>query len=102
VTEAESPEERKQLDWIRKIRRINDEVLSERLHQFAKWGYQRHSGTEWLAILAEEFGEAAKGSVDLFLGHPGDPELRKALRAELIQTAAVAVAFVQAMDTGES
>lgn len=36
------------------------EVRDERFAQEAKWGPQHHSSIEWLAILAEEVGEAAK------------------------------------------
>ncbi len=35
------------------------DVLDERWRQDNKWGPQHHTELEWLAILAEEFGEAA-------------------------------------------
>lgn len=37
-----------------------DDVLAERLRQNAKWGPQHHDPIVWLAILAEEVGEAAR------------------------------------------
>lgn len=38
---------------------IANEVMDERLRQEDKWGPQHHTPAEWLAILAEEVGEAA-------------------------------------------
>lgn len=93
---------------------VLEEVLLERERQDAKWGEQNHPdmpedddddmwreplydmesaarrsvscGPSWAAILAEEVGETF---------HAVTPEL---LRAELIQVAAVAVAWVEALD----
>lgn len=64
------------------------DVLEERGRQDAKWGEQNHSDERWLAILAEEFGEVAKDVV----------ERRPGLRTELIQTAAVCVAWIECLD----
>lgn len=94
--------ERKQLDWIKRVQELSNAVTNERLHQWGKYGYQRHTGPGWLTILTKEVGEAAGKSVELFLNKPGDPILRSKLRAELIQVAAVATAFAQAIDTGEA
>ena len=35
------------------------DIIAERLSQEQKWGPQNHKQIVWLAILAEEFGEAA-------------------------------------------
>lgn len=97
--------ELKQMDWIKKVRELGNAVVNERLHQLGTWGYQRHTDVEWLVILAEAFGEASKATVEAFLGLQGSPEAairRSELRAELIQVAAVATAFAQAIDTGEA
>lgn len=96
--------ERKQLDWIKRVRELSNAVTNERLHQLGKWGYQRHSEVKWLAILAEEFGESAKATCDSVFGLQGTAAAveRSKLRAELIQVAAVATAFAQAIDTGEA
>lgn len=73
------------------------EVAVERARQEAKWGEQNHEPARYLAILAEEFGEAAQATVEVTFGAD---ELRCRLREELIQTAAVAVAFVECLDRG--
>ena len=43
---------------------ILNDVRSERHRQDAKWGPQHHTPAEWLAILAEEVGEAARAIAD--------------------------------------
>lgn len=78
--------------------RVLTDIAAEWLRARAKFGDQQElSWTEWLAVLAEEFGEAAmevcKGAVRPFEHRP--PAL---LRAELVQVAAVAARFISAMD----
>jgi NTP pyrophosphatase (non-canonical NTP hydrolase) len=53
-----------------------------------------------LAILLEEVGEAARAALELGnLSHDKhSPDARKQLRKELVQIAAVAVAFVEGLD----
>lgn len=91
---------------------VLDDVLEERMLQNRKWGEQNHpdrrglwytraaeleqaaresleAGPSWAAILAEEVGEALQED---------DPAK---LRAELLQVAAVAVAWVEAIDRRE-
>ncbi len=88
-----------------------DDVLEERLRQDRKWGEQNHpdrpdhasgpemagevehvgrwaleEGPSWAAILLEEVGEAV-----------AEEDTAK-LRAELVQVAAVAVAWIEAID----
>lgn len=65
------------------------EVTQERARQTRKWGEQNHDNERWLAILAEEFGEIAKEVVE------GDEEQQL---PELIQLAAVAVAWIECID----
>jgi NTP pyrophosphatase (non-canonical NTP hydrolase) len=65
------------------------EVAGERGSQLRKWGVQRHTDAVWLAILHEETGEAARAILE------ADEEN---MRAELIQVAAVAVAWVEDID----
>lgn len=43
---------------------IVNEVVDERFRQEDKWGPQHHSPEEWLAILAEEVGEAGATTLD--------------------------------------
>lgn len=97
------------------VAEVLDEIAGERLRQDAKWGPQNHpNGTgvpsmqaaaarsrlvcdrnftlgqgTWADILREEFHEALAES---------DPAR---LRGELIQVAAVAVAWVEAIDRAE-
>lgn len=73
---------------------VVDEVLEECARQDAKWGEQNHMAPEWLAILAEEFGEVAKEVVGITFAHPWSENYR----VELVQTAAVAVRIVESYD----
>lgn len=69
-------------------------VLAERRRQDEKFGDQSgHTGVEWLAILAEEFGEVAKEAVE---GHFAQRD-NSNLKVELVQTAAVCVAWLEAI-----
>lgn len=79
-------------------------IEAERHSQDAKWGPQNHSPLEWMAILSEEVGEAAKEALEHHWAgthYPHDPERLKRYRAELIQVAAVAVAAIESLDRNE-
>lgn len=71
------------------------ELCEERACQDTKWGEQNHGPLIWLPILTEEVGEIAKEILerqfreDKSTGH---------LRAELVQVAAVALAWVECLD----
>ena len=76
---------------------IYNEITQEREFQDQKWGVQTHlSDYVWTTILVEEVGEAAqevqkdKNSFEIIK-----------LRDELIQVAAVAVAWAEALDKRE-
>lgn len=75
------------------------QVMDERVSQDRKFGTQSHSASMWLAILTEEVGEAAEQVVELASAIRVD-DIAASLRDELIQVAAVAVAFVEWMDNG--
>lgn len=93
---------------------IFEEIKLERSKQNQKWGEQNHSVIEWIAILTEEVGEAAKEAVDYHfenglhdLKKQGDrPIMIKTLkddnliryRKELIQVAAVTVQMIECLD----
>lgn len=67
-------------------------IIAERERQDKKWGSQRHlEPLLWNAILGEEVGEVANA----LLEHKSPAELRK----ELVQVAAVAAAWIEAIDT---
>lgn len=78
-------------------------VAEERDRQFAKWGDQSgHPAGVWLAILTEEIGEAATEAIFMQIGDGRtDAERREALRGELVQAAAVAVAWIEALDDAD-
>jgi len=79
-----------------RMAKIFSNILSERKRQQVKWGDQSGNlNVVWSTILTEEVGEAAKAVLQLDFEH-GDT--REELRNELIQVAAVAVAWVEALD----
>lgn len=71
------------------------EISSERDRQDDKWGgvpgVQRRDDHTYAAVLGEEFGECCKAWLE---------RDTRGLRAELIQTAAVAVAWIEELDNG--
>jgi NTP pyrophosphatase (non-canonical NTP hydrolase) len=73
-----------------RTRAVLDEVDRERSNQDKKWGEQNHPNLYWLGILMEEVGETAKALIE-------DGHLLQ-IRGELIQVAAVAVAWVEKID----
>jgi NTP pyrophosphatase (non-canonical NTP hydrolase) len=78
-------------------RSILVEVSGERDRQDAKWGgepgTERRDDHTYAAVLGEEVGECCKAWLE---------RDTSALRAELIQTAAVAVAWIEELDNGGS
>ncbi len=72
------------------LRRALEDVAAERTRQEEVWGDQRDRDFRtWLAILVEEVGETAQAILQR------DPT---ALRREIVQVAAVAVAMIEAYD----
>ena len=69
---------------------IFDDIEKERFNQIRKWGDQRHPHDAWVRIELEEFGEVAKSINEC---RPWEE-----VRAELIQVAAVAVAWISDID----
>ena len=61
-------------------------VLEERSRQDQKWGEQNHRDLKWLAILAEEVGEASAAILE---GRPAD------VRTEVVHACAVALAWLE-------
>jgi NTP pyrophosphatase (non-canonical NTP hydrolase) len=72
---------------------IQDQILhaivKERHNQDEKWGIQQHSHGVWYIILGEEVGEVARSILE------NDSQER--VREELIQCAAVCVAWLEDM-----
>lgn len=76
-------------------------VAAERARQDAKWGQQNCHDFEWVSILTEEVGEAAAEANEANFSsgrNRGDFSL---LREELVQVAAVACAWIEAIDRRE-
>ncbi len=69
-------------------------VLVERVNQDLKWGEQNHDPFTYLTVLTEEVGELAQAALHTKFG--GDKA--DGLRAEAVQVAAVALAFVECID----
>ena len=66
---------------------IYERITTERERQDEKWGSDRRPDSEpWVAILTEEVGEVARATLE-----------RKDLEEELIQVAAVCVAWLEAL-----
>jgi NTP pyrophosphatase (non-canonical NTP hydrolase) len=80
------------------------EVRQERKHQDKKWGQQNHQSPIWLAILSEEVGEASEEVLNELFPAALIPSAvgRAALRRELIQVAAVAVAWIECLDRNDA
>jgi NTP pyrophosphatase (non-canonical NTP hydrolase) len=73
------------------VQDVLSDVFKERERQISKWGHQRHMPDTWISILGEEYGEACKAN---------NEGIGEEYRKELIETAAVAVAAVEAYDRG--
>jgi hypothetical protein len=71
------------------------DIQIERNRQDLKWGIQNHTLIVWLAILAEEFGEASK-AINEF--HFRDIRSIVDVKKELVQTAAVAIAILECIE----
>ena len=82
-------------------------IAQERERQNNKFGPQNHSPMEWLPILMEEVGEAAKAALEPYFQAKGYADKYDGtmslfeFRKEMIQVAAVAVAIVESLDRNE-
>lgn len=77
--------------------RILTDIIAERTRQDLKWGEQNHHPIFWISILGEEFGEAAQAANQATFPTDGD-KIWTDYRNELVQTAAVAVGAIEALD----
>lgn len=68
-------------------------ALEERTKQNKKWGEQNHEDVWWLAILMEEVGELAECTLHARFGGSEAENGKK----ELVQVAAVALAWIENM-----
>lgn len=78
------------------------DIVMERIRQESLWGVQEHVGDVWFRILAEEVGEIAHDLNELASTSMEDEaaliRFASNLREELVQTAAVAVAWLENWD----
>lgn len=86
------------LEENRATRTVLADVAAERVRQLAKWGPQFHSAGNWALILGEEYGEACEAALRNLFGPGDDLAAVDRIREELIQVAAVAVAWIEAID----
>ena len=75
-------------------------IRAERSRQDQLHGEHSHSPTEWLPILIEEAGEVSKEVCDGCHKYRGVYDFAQ-LRQELVQVAAVAVAWIEDMSRAE-
>ena len=83
---------------------ILGELLVERERQEKKFGVDQYldiSDSDCLAVLIEEVGEVARELNEILLGNSSTEAYHRRLRKELLQTAAVAVAWIEALDEGK-
>jgi len=76
------------------------DIEIERDRQDAKWGDQSDTwDPRWLAVLTEEVGEVAKEILEGSRYNTGYMIDTEHLREELVQCAAVTIAWIEAIDT---
>lgn len=77
--------------------KVLGDVIRERGSQVEKWGEQlEHSDSFWTVILVEEVGEAAAETWGMAYDEV-TPEATRALYFEVVQCAAVAVAWAESL-----
>ena len=82
--------------------RVMDAIATERQRQIDKWGrYKDMPPPTWLMILGEEFGEACAAAHDTLYDVAGKAD-EDHLDAELVQVAAVAIAWLEERRLGMS
>jgi hypothetical protein len=74
------------------------DVVNERLRQDRKWGEQNHINLQWNIILGEEYGEVQKALVEDEFRGLSVASRSDEIREELVQTAAVALAWIECID----
>jgi hypothetical protein len=75
-----------------------DAIRDERRRQDAKWDEQNHDDLFWLGIVVEETGEVGKACIEHVENDVPVDQYEAELRSELVQVAACAVAWIEAID----
>jgi hypothetical protein len=70
---------------------IFDAIHRERQLQDGLWGEQNHPNDMWAVILGEEYGEVCNAVL-------AQPLCSESLRSELVQVAAVAIAWLECLE----
>ena len=72
-------------------------IAQRRYEQFAKWGEQEHTWSEWATILGEEYGELCEAINETVLNNATKPELGGLdnMANEVIDVAAVALQMLE-------
>lgn len=78
--------------------KIFEYIADERIRQYEKWGPQYHQDNTWVMILMEEVGEVAKSIVDRVNNADSKAHLAD-MKKEIVQVAAVAVAWLECLET---
>ena len=91
---------REQIGIAQEIFKEREEIFKEREEQDAKWGPQRNlNNALWSLILGEEVGEVCNAILENKARELSyDPGGEQDIREELIQVAAVAMAWVECLD----
>lgn len=76
-------------------------VEEERFRQVKARGTQDHNPLKWFTVLAEEFGEVARALEERTEFKLSQEEYLRQIQYELIQLAAVSVAFIEAIRRAE-
>lgn len=77
-------------------------VMEERARQDRKWGVQNHVDFYWLPILLEEIGELSEAILLKYNDEPERPIDPLAVRNELVEVCAVALAWLEALHRRET
>jgi NTP pyrophosphatase (non-canonical NTP hydrolase) len=78
--------------------KVLDWVNSERDRQESKWGEQNHTPEKWVGILGEEYGEFCEAINETVFFNNTTKGGYENMKNEAIQTAAVAIAFVECLE----
>lgn len=77
---------------------ILSDILAERERQETEWGQQDHPDEWYLPIMLEELGETAKAMLEQHFVYAEAVGYEWRIRKELVETVAVGIAWLEAME----